>query len=316
MTLALAPRADVSPHFVVSHEAWAYAKALSAAEATPKAYRGRPADVFLIMQAATAIDVPVFAALSGINVVEGKAEAGAELMLALLHRAGHRVRHGGDRTAAWCEITRADDPGYTYRETFDLDDAEQAELCTIVDRAAGKVKARSRSGNALPWETHTRTMLRWRAISQAASYAAPEVLMGVKYGPGEVGGPIDPADLVQADIAYDAESAVDVPTTVDGGPAGESGSDAAGNPPGAADGDLSADDEPTPAQAEADEWETVWREELARAENGESLTNDLVTIAELGDDARRREREDLVDLARQAWVRRDERSKSDRQARR
>jgi len=303
-------RSELSPAFVVTGEAWAYAKALAAAQATPKAYRGDPASVFLIMQAAVAIDVPVFAALSGINVVEGKAEAGAELMLALLHRAGHRVRHGGDRTAAWCEITRADDPDYTYRETFDLDDAEQAGLCKIRDRDRGLVTARSRTGTALPWESHTRTMLRWRAISQAASYAAPETLMGVKYTPGEVGGEIRLGDLDAADVAFaddvpdGSHEPADEPTTV-------TVTDEPTEAPAAADDDLSASTaavEQLDDDADAD-FERQWWDLLMTARDGTSLTNDLVTLAELGQTAEKLGRLDLRDAARTAWVERTDRAK-------
>lgn len=297
----------ISPAFAVTGEAWAYAKALAAAAATPKAYRGKPADVFLIMQAAVALDVPVFAALAGVNVVEGKAEAGAELMLSLIHRAGHRARHGGDRREAWCEITRADDPDYTYRETFDLYDAEQAELCEIVDYDKGRVKARSKptsysAGNQpLPWEKYTRVMLRWRAISLAASFACPEVLMGVRYVNGEVGGPIDGTTLQTAEVSYAQTSDVDDDQAV---------AEAPQTVPERPDVVDATDEQPTldatPTESLSFDAEQ-WGAQLEAAGRGTNVEDDLRQLVELATQARAAGREDLVDEARELWVIREAR---------
>lgn len=295
-------RRDLAPTFVISRDAWAYAKALSSAEATPKAYRGKPADVFLIMQAAVALDVPVYAALAGVNVVEGKAEAGAELMLALVRRAGHKVRHGGDRRAAWIEITRSDDPDFTYRETFDLDDAEQAELCKITDREHGRVRARSRRGEALPWEKYTRVMLRWRVISQAVSYACPEVLLGVRYVNGEVGGPIDPAALAVAEILYSDDELPDG-TAPAAAPVDEQQPAGTDTPADVVDA-AAADTAPPPASqanANALEWRARWLVEIDDARNGRDVSRDLERIAELGQKALSAGHSDLADEAQNSY---------------
>lgn len=292
------PLQQQSPH-ELTRSAWALATALSKARAIPKALVGSPESVLLIMQASQALDIPVFAALTQVNVIQGKAEASAELMLSLVHRAGHRARHGGSRTEAWCEITRADDPGFTYRETFTLDDAAQAGLCEIIDAARGLTKARSDKGDRLPWETYTRTMLRWRAISQCASYACPEVLLGVRYVYGETGGPIPASELIEAEASYPPiqEGPLQGPSS----PAQPSEPPAEGNEPAAAVVDeAEPENQAGGPEAEPDiqgfEWLGAWYRRLAAAR----AAADKAAVIELGNEALNSGRPDAEGLADQA----------------
>ena len=143
-------------------EQWKYAQALAQAGLLPKQYRDSPGDVLLAIAYADALSLPVAQIFTGIHVIEGRPSMSAELMGALVRRAGHRIRMSGDATSARAEIVRRDDPDYTYRSTFTLDDAKQAGLLNKdvwKKYPAAMLLARAGSGRAtirgLPRRTDT-----------------------------------------------------------------------------------------------------------------------------------------------------------------
>src|SRR6478752_104360 len=151
-------------------EQWKYAQALAQAGLLPKQYRDSPGDVLLAIAYAESLDLPVAQIFTGIHVIEGRPSMSAELMGALVRRAGHRIRMSGDSTTASAEIVRRDDPEFTYRATFTLDDAKAAGLM-------GKDV----------WKKYPAAMLLARAVSAVCRAGAADVLAGVSYVPEELG---------------------------------------------------------------------------------------------------------------------------------
>lgn len=140
----------------------------------PAHLRGKPANVLLILQGARALDVSAFWALQSMHVVEGKLGLSAELMRALVNKAGHKFTVKV-RTAqkAVVEIQRHDKPE-PYIAEFTAEDAKAAEL-------TGK-------GN---WKKYLKSMLVARATSIAVRDECPEVMFGMVYTPDELGAETD-----------------------------------------------------------------------------------------------------------------------------
>lgn len=145
----------------------AYARALAAANLLPKAYRDQPANVLLAMEYADALGLRPMAVIQNLHIIEGKPSASAELIGALVRRAGHRLRvhlekPGTPEAVAIAEIVRSDDPEYVFTALWSLPRAKQAGLL-------GKDN----------WQHYPEQMLKRRATSEAARDACPEVLSGL-----------------------------------------------------------------------------------------------------------------------------------------
>ena len=156
-----------------------YAKLLAESGLLPASYRKQPANILYAVEYGELLGLPAMAAITGIHVIDGKPSVSAGLISALVRRAGHRLRVTGDDTSATCQITRADDPGFTYSVTWDMDRAKAAGLL-------GKTN----------WRTYPQAMLKARAVSEAARDACQEVLLGIQYTADELGGDDDGGEIV------------------------------------------------------------------------------------------------------------------------
>lgn len=167
-----------------------YATALARSGLLPKAFRYNPANVLYAIEYGEAIGVPTMAAITGINVIDGKPTASAALISSLVRKAGHRLRVGYDeqKWMGWAEITRSDDPDFTFRVEWNLDRALTAELCTLRD---GKPYAVDKEGRSKPWRKFYPAMVKWRAITECARDACEEALNGMHYTPDELGAEVD-----------------------------------------------------------------------------------------------------------------------------
>lgn len=159
-------------------EAWRLASAIARADLLPRDLHGKPTDVMAVMLYGRDLALTPMQAIQGIYVVRGKPQLAAQTWTALVRRAGHKIRLiESTNERATVQIVLKDDPDYPVTETFTIDDAIKAGLCTR--NSDGEIRARSSKGEVLPWESYTRTMLRNRAMSNAGKIACPEVAMGM-----------------------------------------------------------------------------------------------------------------------------------------
>lgn len=149
----------------------AYAERLAGASLLPRDYMNKPANVLLAMDMGDAMGIPPIQAINEIHVIEGKPSASANLIGAMVRRAGHKLRVQGDDKSATAQIIRADDPDFTFEVTWDIDRAKQAGLMS------GKNN----------WAKYPAAMLKARAITEVARAATPDALYGVIYTPEELG---------------------------------------------------------------------------------------------------------------------------------
>lgn len=155
-------------------QAWRLAQALAASDIVGRDLQNKPANAFLLMLYGQRLNLPPEIAIITIAVVKGKPRMSGQLLLAKVREAGHRpkIEHGNGQCTV--TITRGD-TGEEHSETFTLQDAVTAKLITLKD---GKPYARSKQGEALPWENYPKRMLQWRAVGACVDVICPEVRMG------------------------------------------------------------------------------------------------------------------------------------------
>lgn len=155
-----------------------YAKALAEASIIPKQYQRQPANVLVAIETGNALGIPAIQALNSIAVINGRATLSADLMAAVVRRAGHRlrVREDGPESVT-ATLIRADDPDGAFTATWTREKATRAGLW----------------GNRGPWTQYPTQMLRARAITEVCRQGASDALMGLVYTPEELGARLDDA---------------------------------------------------------------------------------------------------------------------------
>lgn len=136
----------------------------------PGHLRGKAANVLLVLMGARTLNISAFQALQSIFIVDGKLSMSADMMRALMTRAGHRVRVV-ERTAkkAVVEVHRHD-RDTPYRAEFTYEDAVAAKL----------IKKEN-------YEKYLKAMLVARATSIVWRDECADVAYGVSYTPEELG---------------------------------------------------------------------------------------------------------------------------------
>jgi hypothetical protein len=178
---ALVP-VNVSAPITGWDEVWRLSSNLAHAEILPADLRGKPADVAAMILYGQDLGLSPMQAIQGIYIVEGRPSLSAQLWLALVRRAGHRVSVE-EHTSNSCTVyIKRGDTGEDHKVTYTINDAIASGLVSLRE---GKPYARSAKGKALPWELHTKSMLLARAVSTCCRFIAPEIALGF-YSPDEV----------------------------------------------------------------------------------------------------------------------------------
>lgn len=152
-----------------------------------------PGKVLLVMETGAMLGIHPVAALSGVNIIEGKPSISPALMSALVRGAGHTLRvvtdgtvEGGDFSAT-ATLTRSDDLEFTYKATWTPHRAMRAELCSYTKVGnVWKVSATGKGGGVKPWQAYTENMCKWRAVGEVCGEGAQDVIMGM-HTPDELG---------------------------------------------------------------------------------------------------------------------------------
>ena len=172
------------------HAQMQYAKALAASNLLPKAYQQQPANVLLALDLGRSIGISPAQALAAIAVVNGRPTMSASLQAALVRRAGHKLRVSvlDEPLAATAELTRADDPDFTFEAVWTMERAQKAGLW----------------GSTPSWKAYPQAMLAARAQTEVIRLGAPDVLIGIDYDPDELDHP-QPATTITAEPITAAE---------------------------------------------------------------------------------------------------------------
>jgi hypothetical protein len=166
-----------------------FAQALASASLLPRQYQQNPGNVLLAMELGDALGIPAIQAINSIHVIEGRPSASADLMAALVRKAGHKLRVKVTRNPlrVVAQLVRADDPDNPFEAEWDEDKARTAGLI-------GK-------GN---WKTYPDQMMRNRAITEVIRMGASDAMYGVIYTPEELGATVnDAGDVIAVQVQSD-----------------------------------------------------------------------------------------------------------------
>lgn len=167
-----------------------HAKIVAQSTLIPAEYRGKPADIVWAMDIGDALGVPYTQVMQSMVVARGKMTMSADLMGAVVRRAGHKLRLHEDGDSVTADLIRADDPDYEFTVTWDKAKAQAAGLW----------------GSRGPWQQYPRQMLRARAITEVCRQGASDALAGTVYTPEEMesapvrSAPQAPSDHTQRDM--------------------------------------------------------------------------------------------------------------------
>lgn len=160
-----------------------------AGDLLPRAFMGRPTPnpaggmfpaqvevgkVLLVMELGASLGIHPASALTSIYIVDGKPSLSANLMSALVRKAGHKLRvstsgHGEGLTAR-AVLIRADDPDFEF----------------VVEWTMAKAHAAGLASKDV-WKKYPAAMLKSRAISEVVREGAPDVTIFAAYVPEEIG---------------------------------------------------------------------------------------------------------------------------------
>ena len=161
-----------------------HAKLLAEASLLPDAYRKQPANILVAMEMADSLGISLTQAINGISVIKGKPSMSAEMMRALVMRAGHRIKIDAS-TDKGCRIlaARKEWPDDVQEFTFTMEDAQRAGLA-----------------GSDTYKRHPKAMLLARATSMACRAVFPDVIAGVSYTPDEIAAPTWQAQATMPDV--------------------------------------------------------------------------------------------------------------------
>lgn len=135
-----------------------------------------PEKILTIALKGRELSMPIMQSLSHIYVVDGKPTLSAEAMVALVQRAGHKLRVIETNTEKCVvEGVRKDDSKHPSRLTFTIEEARQAGL----------------TGKSV-WKQYQAALLRARAISALCRFTFADVLSGASYTPEELDADVPP----------------------------------------------------------------------------------------------------------------------------
>jgi hypothetical protein len=136
----------------------------------PVALRNKPSDVLVIMMMAQELDIPPLQALNGINVISGKPVISPQLMIALIRSkipdSFIEIIEGKDFCECWMCRDKKDalEDKQIYKSIWTLQRAEKMGL-VLKDN----------------WKKQANTMLKWRAVGDAARVVFPDILSGLYF---------------------------------------------------------------------------------------------------------------------------------------
>lgn len=147
-----------------------HAQAVAQSSLIPDGYRNQPANVLWAMDLADALGIPFPQVMQTMVVMRGRMTMSADIMAAVVRRAGHKLRVREQGMSVTAALIRQDDPDYEFSATWDEAKARQAGLW----------------GQRGPWTQYPGQMLRSRAITEVCRQGASDALAGTVYSPEEL----------------------------------------------------------------------------------------------------------------------------------
>lgn len=157
---------------------------ISRTEFVPSGLRGKPDAIAACVLFGHEVGIPPMQSLSKIHVVDGRPAMAAELMRAVVLRAGHHIWFEDTTTTKVTVCARrAEWPEQQIsRVTWTMDDAKKAGL-----------------DGRQNWRKYPRAMLKARATSEVCRDVFPDVLGGISYSVEELTDGVDVDDILDGE---------------------------------------------------------------------------------------------------------------------
>jgi hypothetical protein len=168
-------------------------KAISNTEFVPKGLRGRPEAMLAAVLAGRELGLGPMASLRGIDMIEGSPHLSGETIMALVRRAGHRIRIVHMNPQGATVIGERLEGGQV---------VESGEFSFLEEdaRAAGLLGKNN-------WKSYAAVMMAWRAITMCGRFMFADLLGGgvkLTYTADELGGQGEP-EVFDGDILPEGE---------------------------------------------------------------------------------------------------------------
>lgn len=182
--------AEHSPEWQAMATLWSTAKALADPmnSIAPDAVRGKPGAIFAMLLMGRDLELSPSQALLQLYVVKGKVGMSAQLMRAMIYRAGHRLEYV-ERNSERCVLRGTRKDGAVLEVAWDLERAAAIEA----DEKGQHLTDKSN------WRNYPAAMLDARATAELARALFPDVLVWASWTPEELssGEVVADADLAE-----------------------------------------------------------------------------------------------------------------------
>lgn len=176
---ALAKREPLPFYPRNADEMWRYATFLARSDLLPRALRGKANDVFVVLMKGHDFGWKPMQSIAAINVIEGKAEIGAQAIVALILQSGQckswRLVKSDERSAIYVTQRVGHDEPTPFEYTI-----EEAAQMGLLDKGRDE---QAKANNQ--WRRQPRTMLRRRCQTNLGRDVYPDIVMGL-YDQGEL----------------------------------------------------------------------------------------------------------------------------------
>lgn len=147
------------------------AKLMAASGMLPVALRGKPQDIFVILQMGQELGLKPMQAINGINVIQGKPTMAPQTMIALIYQ---KIPNPiikifkNNENEVCCTMARSKE--------------HEPYTATWNTKKAADMKLLDKSN----WKMQKENMMQWRAVAECARYVFPDIIQGF-YTPDEMG---------------------------------------------------------------------------------------------------------------------------------
>lgn len=162
-------RYDAQSSLELAPQAWGLAERIAQTDFVPPALRGKPEAVLACILAGHEAGVSPMQALAKIHVIEGRPAMSAELMRAIVLRAGHEIWLEESSSTKAIACGKRAGSSRVSRVEWTMDDAKRAQL----DQRQN-------------WRKFPRAMLAARATAELCRSLFPDVLAGISYAVEEL----------------------------------------------------------------------------------------------------------------------------------
>lgn len=145
-----------------------------------------------IMMLGQELGIGAWAALNGVNVIQGKTTVSPQLMLALINRSGQLKDMEIEETKDACKVTMHRGSRTPYVYMFTMENAKEMGL-------AGKDN----------WKKQPGIMMKWRAVAGCARIAFPDIILGM-YTPEEMGANVEVDDVGNMTVVENPKDVISI----------------------------------------------------------------------------------------------------------